>query len=118
MEVRITIAGKALQATLEDNAAARDFIAMLPLTLDLEDYSRTEKIAQLPGRLSTAGAPAGMTPAPGDIAYYAPWGNLALFYRDFGHSRGLVKLGRIRGDARMLEAPGPLDVRIEIATTP
>ncbi|GAA4730631.1 hypothetical protein GCM10023216_23110 [Isoptericola chiayiensis] len=25
--------------------------------------------------------------------YYAPWGNLAIFYRDFGHAPGLVRLG-------------------------
>jgi hypothetical protein len=31
----------------------------------------------------------------GDITYYAPWGNLAIFYRDFGYSPGLVRLGHI-----------------------
>lgn len=49
----------------------------------------------LPARLSTAGAPEGIGPAVGDIAYYAPWGNLVLFYRDFGYSKGL---GRVEGD--------------------
>ncbi|WP_394287896.1 cyclophilin-like fold protein [Corynebacterium variabile] len=31
------------------------------------------------------------------IAYYAPWGNLAIFYRDFPRSPGLVILGHING---------------------
>ena len=26
---------------------------------------------------------------------YAPWGNLAIFYRDYGFSRGLVPLGKL-----------------------
>ncbi|WKB54414.1 cyclophilin-like fold protein [Eleftheria terrae] len=44
----------------------------------------------------------------------APWGNLAIFYRDFDYSRGLVKLGRTEGDARPLAVRGPVKVRIEL----
>ena len=43
-------------------------------------------------RLSTDGAPAGVDPEIGDIAYYAPWGNLALFYSDVHKTRGRVPL--------------------------
>jgi hypothetical protein len=39
----------------------------------------------------------------GDIAYYAPWGNLAIFYKDFGYSRGLVKLGRLDSSIETVE---------------
>jgi Cyclophilin-like family len=39
------------------------------------------------------GSMAGSDPSIGDIAYYAPWGNLALFYKDFGYSNGLITLG-------------------------
>ncbi|CAJ0715050.1 hypothetical protein LMG6871_01313 [Ralstonia edaphis] len=113
MNIRLTINGQTLSAALEDNAAARDFFGLLPLVLDLEDYAATEKIAQLPQKLSTAGAPAGMTPAAGDITYYAPWGNLAIFYKGFDHSAGLVRLGHITGDIQLLRGRGPLKVRIE-----
>ena len=115
MNLQLTINGQVLAATLEDNAAARDFLALLPLTLDLQDYASTEKIAQLPKKLSTTGTPAGMTPSVGDITYYAPWGNLAIFYRDSGYAKGLVELGHIEGTVQMLEAPGPLKARIEVA---
>ncbi|WP_156468734.1 cyclophilin-like fold protein [Cephaloticoccus capnophilus] len=40
-------------------------------------------------------APAGSDPELGSVAYYAPWGNLSLFYKDFGYSRGLILLGSI-----------------------
>ena len=43
MEIRILIEGTALAATLEDNAASRDFVAQLPLDLTLEDYNATER---------------------------------------------------------------------------
>jgi len=48
----------------------------------------------------------------GDITYYAPWGNLAIFYRDFDYSRGLVRLGRIDSGIEALAATsGEVTVR-------
>ena len=113
MKIRLTINGKAMTATLIDNATARDFLSLLPMTLTLDDYAATEKISYLPRKLSTADAPAGSDPSVGDIAYYAPWGNLAIFYKDFGYSRGLIQLGRIDSGIEVLNAPGPLKVTIE-----
>jgi hypothetical protein len=113
MKIRLTIDGKAITATLIDNATARDFLSLLPLTLTLEDYAATEKISYLPRKLSTAGAPAGVDPEPGDIAYYAPWGNLAIFYKDAGYARGLVKLGRLESGIEALSVRGALKATIE-----
>lgn len=97
MKIRIITGERTLMAELEESAAGRDFAALLPLNLTLRDYNRTEKIADLPRSLATDDAPDGIDPAMGDLAYYAPWGNLAIFYRDFSHSHGLVRLGRIEG---------------------
>ncbi|MFB4204371.1 MULTISPECIES: cyclophilin-like fold protein [Arhodomonas] len=118
MRIRITVEDTELVARLEDTPAARDFAAMLPLELTLEDFHATEKIADLPSRLSTEGAPKGVDPDVGDVTYYAPWGNLALFYRDFGYANGLVRLGRIEGDVSALEARGALRTRIELIDPP
>lgn len=96
--LRLTVNGSELSATLEDSPAARDFRAMLPLTLKIRDFNGTEKISDLPGRLSEKDAPEGVTPETGDLAYYAPWGNLAVFYRDFSWSRGLIRLGHVTSD--------------------
>lgn len=115
MKLKIIANGRQLSATLEDSAAARDFVAMLPLELHLRDYNRTEKIADLPSRLSQEGAPDGIDPAAGDIAYYAPWGNLAIFYRSFGYSKGLIRLGRIENGAAALAGAEPTTIRIELA---
>lgn len=113
MKIRIIVGGSQLTATLENNAAARDFAALLPLDLTLKDYNGTEKIADLPSRLSTKGTPEGIDPAIGDITYYAPWGNLALFYRDFGYARGLVRLGRIESGVARLAGDKAVRARIE-----
>ncbi len=90
MHVRLVIDGTELHGSLDDTAAGRDFASLLPLTLTISDFHATEKISDLPRKLNIKGAPAGSEPAAGDITYYAPWGNLALFYRDFAYSDGLV----------------------------
>ena len=113
VKIRMIAADQTFTAVLEDSEPARDFAALLPIELVLSDYNRTEKIADLPRRLSTEGAPDGIDPMVGDIAYYAPWGNLAIFYRDFGYSRGLVRLGRLEGGVDALAKIGGAPVRIE-----
>jgi hypothetical protein len=114
MKIRMDVEGTAITATLVDNATSRDFVSLLPLTMTLKDYAATEKISDLPRRLSTEGAPPGSDPSIGDITYYSPWGNLAVFYRDFGYSNGLVKLGKIDSGVEALNRPGPLKVTIEL----
>lgn len=114
MKINITVGEQVVIATLIDSKTTQDFIALLPLTLTLEDYASTEKISDLPERLSTEDAPAGSDPAVGDIAYYAPWGNLALFYRDFGYADGLVILGKIEEGIEVFSEPGSVAVIIEL----
>ena len=113
VKIRLTVNGKSMTATVDDNPTARDFLTLLPLTVTLEDYASTEKIVYLPRKLSTRGAPTGIDPEIGDIAYYAPWGNLAFFYRDFGYSAGLVRLGRFDAGVEALSTRGPMEVKIE-----
>jgi hypothetical protein len=112
MKIRMDVDGTRITATLDDNATSRDFASLLPLTLSLDDYNGTEKISDLPKKLATRGAPEGVDPAAGDIAYYAPWGNLAIFYKDFEYSRGLVKLGRIDSGVDAFDRPGTLRMSI------
>jgi hypothetical protein len=114
VKIRMDVEGRAVTATLDDNETARDFVSLLPLTLTLKDYAETEKISDLSRRLSTKGAPSGSDPSIGDIAYYSPWGNLALFYKDSGYASGLVRVGRIDAGLEALSRPGPLRVRIEL----
>jgi hypothetical protein len=115
MKIDIDVEGTTIKATLDDSPAARDFASLLPLVLTLEDYHSIEKISNLPRKLSTQGAPAGIDPSPGDITYYAPWGNLAIFYKGFGYSRGLVKLGEIVAGGEALDVPGPVKATIRLA---
>jgi len=114
MKIRLKVGDTVLTATLIDSATTRDFISLLPLTLTLKDYAGTEKISDLPKRLSTENAPSGSDPSVGDITYYAPWGNLVIFYRDFGYSSGLVILGKIDSGIEAFNVPGSIKVTMEL----
>lgn len=113
--IQIIIDVNIITGALEDNPTSREFIGLLPLNLKLEDYNATEKIPYLPKKLSSKGASPGYDPKVGDITYYAPWGNLALFYKDFGYSEQLIKLGRITGGLEHLRFSSPKNVRIELS---
>lgn len=93
MKIRMTFGEEALTATLYDNPSARDFYTILPLRLTIEDFAHNEKIAHLPRKLTEEGSGPFDNERPGDLCYYTPWGNLAMFYADYRHP-GLIRLGR------------------------
>lgn len=114
VQIRLTVDDTVLTATLADNATAAAFAAQLPLTLVLSDYNDAEKSIELPERLPTDGAPEGVDPAPGDIAYFAPWGNLALYTGDAPYYAGIVEMARLDGGTDVLAGfPDGSPVRIE-----
>lgn len=115
MNLDLTIDGHRVDATLNESATARDLTDLLPLTLETEDFHRTERIAHPPRTLDTTGAPAASRPKAGDLAYYAPWGNLAFFYRDGDHSPSLIILGRLADPGDIDRLAGAQHIRIEAA---
>lgn len=113
-KIRLIFEGGEAVAELYDNPTSRDLVSMLPLTLSFKDFHGTEKIAYPPRNLSTEKAPDGFDPAEGDLTLYAPWGNLALFYRDFGYAQGLVPIGHLTaGLEKLAKVNGDFTVRIE-----
>ncbi len=84
------------------------------MQLKLEDYGETEKIGYLPRKLSTKDAPPGSNPSVGDVSYYAPWGNLAIFRRDLRYSSELIKLGKVDSGLEALNVPGSIEVRVDL----
>jgi len=116
MKIKITINGETeVTATIYDNPTAIDFISMLPLTVTLTDYAGTEKVFDPPGSLSKTGAPVGYDPSVGDITCYAPWGNIAIFYKDFDYASGLICIGKIDGNGiNALKNSGNVSAKFEL----
>jgi hypothetical protein len=97
-DIRITVNDQTFPAQLADNPTGRDLIEQLPLTLRFRDFNRVEKIANLPRPLSMEGVPAGDDPEINDIGYYAPSGDLVLYYGDVGYWNGIVRIGRLNAE--------------------
>jgi hypothetical protein len=114
MRIEIAFSSHIFTATLHDNPSVRDLVSMLPLELTIEDYSTNEKIAYLPRKLTEEGSGPFRNEAPGDLCYYAPWGNLAFFYARYSYSRGLIRLGRLDHGFEPLLTRGKFPLRITL----
>lgn len=114
-KIKITISGKEITATLNNSKTSSDFVSLLPLELPLKDYASNEKIGYLSKRLTTEAAPKGGARLAGDVAYYAPWGNLALFYKETTtQSDNLFILGKIDKGKENLQFSGSATAKIEL----
>ena len=115
LNINIIVGEQTITVTMEDNGAARDFLSRLPLEVTLEDYNNgTEKIFYPDPALSLDDTPRGCAPVAGDITIYEPWGNVAIFCRDWSESNSLIKIGHIDGDGiSLLQGTESVNVRFE-----
>lgn len=115
LKVKISVGDRIISATMEDNAAGRDFLSRLPLEVTLNDFNNTtEKIFYPEPALTLEGAKRGCAPVPGDITIYAPWGSVAIFCKNWSHSNDLIKIGHIDGDGiSALTTGGDIKVKFE-----
>lgn len=115
MNLKITVGNRTITATMEDNAAAKDFLSRLPLEVTLNDYNNiTEKIFYPSPALTTTGVIRGCAPVPGDITIYVPWNNVAIFCKSWSQSNDLIKIGHIDADGMAaLNVPGNIAVKFE-----
>lgn len=112
--IKMTFGGNEIYGEILNTQSGKEFLSQLPANLKFEDYNSTEKISYLPTKLSGRGEPEGYTPKRGDISYYMPWGNLAIFYRDFRYSRSLIKIGTLNDIDKLANMRGSFEVRIEV----
>jgi hypothetical protein len=114
MRIRVAFSTLSFTATLEDdNASARELATMLPLEQTISDFGGNEKIAYLPRKLTALVRGPISDPAPGDLCYYVPWGNLAFFHGSYESTRDLVRLGRLDDGGAPLLVRGEFPLRIE-----
>ena len=114
MKIRIEANGKATVFELNDSPAASELYAQLPLNIEVENFSNNEKIFYPAKKLSTSATPLVAGARAGTLAYYAPWGNVVMFYKKFGSAAGLYELGQaISGEEQIQEMSGSIRVTQE-----
>ena len=114
--VRFSVAGAEIRVRIADNPTSRDFVSMLPLTLNFRDFNAMEKIGDLPRRLTIEGS-SGRAPGNGDLIYFVPWGNLGFFYdakrRDTSFDNRVIPIGTVESGLELLTELETGPVRVE-----
>src|SRR5688572_17722328 len=106
----MTVGERRFAITLTDNAAARAFVALLPLTLEMSELNGNEKHGELPNALPANASRPG-TIRNGDLMLYGA-DTLVVFYATFHSSYSYTRLGRVDDPAGLAQALGPRGVRV------
>jgi hypothetical protein len=117
MKINIRIGGKILTASLADNPTARDFVSVLPLNVSMNDLFGREKYGDLPKALSQQG-PRTNRYEVGDIAYWSPDHQFAVYYHQDGEaipSPGIIPIAKIDAGIEAFNVRGAVKVTIELA---
>lgn len=91
-QISVTCGDVQVVYALNDSPAAQSLLSQLPLTVEVEDFSTNEKVFYPPQELDTSDTPLAEGGA-GTLAYYAPWGDVVLFYDSFSANSSLFELG-------------------------
>lgn len=116
MKITLKVGDKTLAATLIDSKTSRDFVSLLPLTLTMNDLFGREKFAHLPRAISTEGKRT-HTSEIGNIAYWSPGPDVAIFYRNDGEkipNPGLIIIGKIDSGVEAFNVPSSVKVEITL----
>ncbi|WP_321837683.1 cyclophilin-like fold protein [Pseudomonas kulmbachensis] len=100
----MTVGEQRFAITLADNAAARTFVTLLPLTLEMSDLNSNEKYASLPGALPANASKPGTIHA-GDLMLYGT-DTLVVFYSTFESTYAYTRLGRVDDNANLAQVLG------------
>jgi hypothetical protein len=117
VKLTIKIGGKVLTATLLDNQTAHDFVSILPINLSMNDLFGREKYGDLPKALSESG-PRSNKYEVGEIGYWSPDHQVAIYYRQDGESipsPGIIPIAKIDAGAEAFNVPGSVKVSIALA---
>lgn len=97
MRIRLSVGDAVATAALHDNATARDFASLLPLRLRMHDLYGREKAGGLSRALAAGGQPRSTYEA-GQLGYWKPSHDLAIYYRNDGEripAPGIVIIGQV-----------------------
>ena len=106
----VTVGDRSFEATLDNSATGNAFLALLPMTLNMDELNGNEKYYYLSSNLPTDSYKPG-TIQEGDILLY---GNncVVLFYKTFNSSYSYTRIGRLTDTNGLQAALGSGDVAV------
>jgi len=115
MKISVQANGKTIVFELNNSPAAQKLYVQLPLSIAVEDYSSNEKIFYPPSKLNTDDTPLAKA-GEGTIAYYAPWGDVVMFYSGFTPAPGLYELGHVISGSQYIKImSGTIEIQKSVA---
>lgn len=117
-DIVLSFGGTVVTATLDDSKTSRDFLALLPLTLDMTRFDDREYAASLRPAILSQDGEAIDDFENGDVTYYAAGNALAIFFdqSDSSGQGGLIRMGTITSDLNdIIRLQGNAQVRIDLA---
>ena len=110
--ITISVNGKTLTATLEDNPTARAFVEMLPLEVDMQELNGNEKYVYLDADLPSKPEHVDRINA-GDLMLFGS-NCLVIFYHDLSNGYSYTRLGRVNpSDLKRVLGRGDVRVKFE-----
>ena len=111
MQIKVSDKTNTIIYELNDSTAATELYNQLPLTTEVENFSSNEKIFYPPNELSTENTKRADSKGEGVLAYYAPWGDVVMFYDSFSSASGLYELGTVvEGSNQIRKLTGEITV--------
>lgn len=114
IKIRITVGGRQLTATLENNATTRAVVAQMPMTLHMMDLYGREMCYRYGAYALPTDNMRDDNYAVGDIAYWAPGGSLVILYEQNGEEFSRQHLGHIDSGVEVFKTTGDADVTFEL----
>ena len=108
--IKVIVGDKTFNATLYDNETTKEFIDMLPITINMEELNNNEKYYYLENSIKTNSyCPKNIE--AGDIMLYGS-NCLVIFYESFSTSYSYTPIGKIDNQSELSEALGAGDVEV------
>lgn len=98
-EIELIVDGMSFSGTLYDNATTKSFRALLPLSVEMKDYSDNEKYYNLSEDLPTHSINL-KTVSSGDLMLFGS-STLVLFYEEFNTSYSYSKIAKVEDAERL-----------------
>ena len=111
MHIRVKTNDNTVVFELNESSAAKALHDQLPLSIAVESFGSNEKIFYPPKKLRVTDTPLAKGGQAGTLAYYAPWGDVVMFYDSFGSASGLYELGQaISGSEHIKGMSGKIEI--------